>query len=98
MASALNGRAVAVLATDGVEQVELTEPMKALKDAGEQVHVVAPKSGTIRAWNHFDKADAIPVDQPLDQANPERYDALLLPGGVVNPDQLRTDAKAVRFV
>jgi protease I len=98
MASELNGRAVAVLATDGVEQVELTEPVKALKDAGAQVHVVAPKSGTIRAWKHFDKADPIPVDQPLDQANPERYDALVLPGGVANPDQLRTDPKAVQFV
>jgi protease I len=98
MASELNGRAVAVLATDGVEQVELTEPVKALKQAGARVHVVAPKSGTIRAWNHFDKGDPIPVDQPLDQADPQRYDALVLPGGVVNPDQLRTDQKAVQFV
>lgn len=98
MAAELNGRAVAVLATDGVEQVELTEPVKALKDAGAQVHVVAPKSGTIQGWNHHDKADPIPVDQPLGQVNPESYDALLLPGGVMNPDELRTDPKAVQFV
>ncbi len=94
----LSGRSVAVLATDGVEQVELTEPVKALKQAGAQVQVVSPKSGSIRGWNHFDKADAIPVDQPLGQVNPEDYDALVLPGGVANPDQLRTDPKAVQFV
>ena len=98
MAADLSGRSVAVLATDGVEQVELTQPMKALKDAGAQVHVVSPKTDTIQGWNHFDKADPIPVDQPLGQVNPERYDALVLPGGVINPDQLRIDPKAVQFV
>lgn len=98
MAAELSGRSVAVLATDGVEQVELTEPVKALRQAGAQVHVVSPKSGRIQGWNHFDKADMIPVDQPLGQVNPESYDALVLPGGVVNPDQLRTDPKAVQFV
>jgi protease I len=98
MAGELNGRAVAVLATDGVEQVELTAPLKALKDAGAQAHVVSPKTGTIQGWNHHDKGDAIPVDQPLDQVDPARYDALVLPGGVINPDQLRTMPKAVEFV
>jgi protease I len=98
MASELNGRSVAVLATDGVEQVELTTPLKALKDAGAQAHVVSPKTGTIQGWNHHDKADAIPVDQPLDQVDPARYDALVLPGGVINPDQLRMMPKAVEFV
>jgi protease I len=98
MAAELNGRNVAVLATDGVEQVELTEPVKALKDAGAQVHVVAPKSPTIQGWNHDEKGDAIPVDQPLGQVNPESYDALVLPGGVMNPDKLRQDPKAVQFV
>lgn len=98
MAADLNGRSVAVLATDGVEQIELTEPLRALKDAGAQVQVIAPKAGTIQGWNHFDKADAIPVDRPLSQANPDSYDALLLPGGALNPDQLRTDPEAVRFV
>ena len=93
-----NGRSVAVLATDGVEQVELTEPVKALKAAGAKVVVVAPKPGTIQGWNHMDKGDAIPVDQALDQADPAGYDALLLPGGVVNPDQLRLEPKAIDFI
>jgi len=98
MAAELNGRSVAVLATDGVEEVELTQPVKALKDAGAQVQVVSPKTGTIQAWNHLDKGDTIPVDQPLNQADPSRYDALLLPGGVVNPDQLRLEPKAIEFI
>jgi protease I len=89
MSNELNGRTVAVLATDGVEQVELTEPVKALKAAGATVHVVS---------NHHDKADAIPVDQPLDGADAARYDALLLPGGVVNPDELRLQPKAIAFI
>lgn len=98
MADELKGRTVAVLATDGFEQVELTEPVKALKAAGAEVHVVAPNSGTIRGWNHHDKADSIPVDQSLGQADPSRYDALMLPGGVVNPDQLRLEPKAIEFI
>ena len=98
MAAELNGKQVAVLATDGVEQVELTEPVKALKAAGATVHVVSPKSGTIQGWNHFDKADMHPVDQALDQADPAAYEALLLPGGVINPDQLRLQPKAIAFI
>ena len=98
MAGELNGRSVAVLATDGVEQVELTEPVKALKAAGAKVVVVAPKPGTIQGWNHMDKGDAIPVDQALDQVDPAGFDALLLPGGVVNPDQLRLEPKAIDFI
>jgi protease I len=98
MADELKGRTVAVLATDGFEQVELTEPVKALKAAGAEVHVVAPKSGTIRGWNHHDKADSFPVDQSLSEADPSRYDALMLPGGVVNPDQLRLEPKAIEFI
>jgi protease I len=98
MAAELNGRSVAVLATDGVEQVELTEPVKALKQAGAQVTVVSPKSGTIQGWNHMDKGDAIAVDMALDQADPAGFDALLLPGGVVNPDQLRLEPKAIDFI
>ena len=77
MANELNGRKVAVLATDGVEQVELTEPVKVLKAAGATVHVVSPKSGSLQGWNHFDKGDMIPVDQALDQADPDLF---LLPG------------------
>jgi protease I len=98
MAQKLNGKAVAVVATDGFEQVELTEPVKALKDAGATVHVVAPKSGQIQGWNHHDKADKVPVDVALDGADPNRYDALMLPGGVVNPDALRLEPKAIDFI
>ncbi len=94
----LSGRSVAVLATDGVEQVELTQPVEALRAADAQVHLVAPKSGHIQGWNHFDKADQLEVDFQLGQVNPEDYDALLLPGGAMNPDVLRTDLKAVDFV
>lgn len=98
MAGELNGRSVAVLATDGVEQVELTEPVKALKAAGAQVMVVSPEAGTIQGWNHTDKGDAIPVDLALDGADPARFDALLLPGGVINPDQLRLEPRAIDFI
>jgi protease I len=94
----LQGKKVAVLATDGVEQVELTTPVKALKDAGAQVEVVSPKSGQIQGFNHFDKADMIPVDRELSQSRPEEYDALVLPGGVINPDQLRLVPQAIEFV
>lgn len=98
MAHDLNGTKVAVLATDGVEQVELTEPVKALKAAGATVQVVSPKGGSLQGWNHFDKADMIPVDQALDQADPAAFAALLLPGGVINPDQLRLEPKAIAFI
>ncbi|MCB4824411.1 type 1 glutamine amidotransferase domain-containing protein [Roseicella aerolata] len=98
MANSLNGRKVAVLATDGVEQVELTEPVKALQQEGAEVHVVAPQGGTIQGWNHFDKADSIPVDKALDAADPGSYAALVLPGGVINPDQLRLQPKAIAFI
>jgi len=98
MADELKGCTVAVLATDGVEQVELTEPVKAPKQAGAEVHVVAPKTGSIQGFNHFDKADPIPVQQALDQADAARYQALMLPGGVINPDQLRLHPKAIDFV
>ena len=82
MAQKLDGKTVAVLATDGFEQVELTEPVKALRDAGATVHVVAPKAGQIQGWNHHDRGDMVDVDVTLDQADAGRYDALLLPGGV----------------
>ena len=94
----LNGKRVAILATDGVEQVELTEPRKALDDAGATTQVVSPKSGTIKGWQHDHWGDQIKVDVPLDQANPSDYDALMLPGGVMNPDRLRMNEKAVNFV
>jgi len=94
----LAGKTVAMLAADGVEQVELTEPRRALEDAGATVHLLSLKSGEIQGFNHLDKGDRFPVDKTVAEARPDDYAALVLPGGVANPDQLRTDADAVRFV
>lgn len=94
----LKGTKVAILATDGFEQVELTEPRKALNEAGAQTRVVSPKTGRIRGWNHTEWGDEVPVDISLDDARPEDFDALVLPGGVMNPDKLRMEPKAVQFV
>ena len=91
-------RMIAVLATDGVEQVELTEPVKALKAASAQVVVIAPRSGQIQGMNHDDKGDMLPVDHDLASVSADRFDALVLPGGVANPDTLRTNPQAVAFV
>ena len=93
MAGELNGRRVAVLATDGFEQVELTEPVKALKEAGANVELVSPKSGEIQGWKHHDKGDKVKVDTALASADPGSYDALVLPGGVINPDALRLEPR-----
>lgn len=98
MADELKGCTIAVLATDGVEQVELTEPVKALKDAGARVEVVSDKDGEIQAFKHHDKASKIPVDTSLEEADPEDFDALVLPGGVINPDALRLIPDAIDFV
>ena len=94
----LSGRKVAVLATDGVEQVELTEPVKALHQAQAQVVVIAPHSGLIQAMRHHDKGDRLRVDHDLASVTPDQFDALVLPGGVANPGTLRMDHKAVAFV
>ncbi|MFC3079858.1 type 1 glutamine amidotransferase domain-containing protein [Phenylobacterium terrae] len=94
----LDGCRVAVLATDGFEQVELTKPVEALKQAGAQVEVIAPKGGQIQGYNHHDKGDMIPVDRQLSEADPEAYQALVLPGGVINPDQLRLEPEAIEFI
>ena len=98
MPGRLDGKRVAILATDGFEQVELVEPRKALLEAGAEVQVVSPKQGQIQGYNHHDKGDTVPVDLALDQADAGRFDALMLPGGVINPDQLRMDRQAVEFV
>ena len=98
MPQALSGKTVAILATDGFEQVELTEPMKALKAAGATVEIVSLKSGEIQGFNHFDKGDTFRVDRSLDETDPSRYEALMLPGGAHNPDQLRVEDKALAFV
>src|SRR5947199_1659142 len=94
----LNGKRVAILATDGVEQVELTEPRKALDQAGAKTVVVSLKSGKIKGWQHDHWGDEIPVDQTIDSVSAETFDALLLPGGVMNPDKLRMNKQAVQFV
>lgn len=99
MAVDLTGTEVAFLtANEGVEQVELTEPWQAIEKAGGTPVLVAPDAGEVQAFDHLDKADTFPVDVSLDDADPERFAALVLPGGVANPDQLRTDDRAVRFV
>lgn len=94
----LNGKRVAILATDGVEQMELTEPRKALDAAGATTIVVSPKEVKLKGWHHGNWGDDIPVDRALSDANADDFDALLLPGGVMSPDRLRMDKKAVQFV
>jgi len=98
VAEKLKGKRVAILATDGVEQVELTEPRKAAENEGAQVDLVALREGEIQGFEHLDKGDRFPVDRTASQADAEDYDALILPGGVANPDELRTDRDAVSFV
>jgi len=98
MAQHLKGKKVAILATDGFEQSELTEPKKALEDAGAITEVIAPKQGEIKGWKSKQWGDTVKVDKTLDQAKPGDYEALVLPGGVMNPDHLRMEPKAVHFV
>jgi deglycase len=93
----LKGLKVAILVTDGFEQVELTEPRKTLDEAGAETRVVSPQAERVRGWKFTDWGDQVRVDAPLDQAKPEDFDALLLPGGVMNPDSLRMEPKAVAF-
>jgi len=98
MPSTLRGKKVAILATDGVEQVEFTTPRDALQEAGAQVDVISIKSDPIQAFQHLDKGDTFPVDREVSDAAAGDYDALMLPGGVANPDFLRMDPDAVAFV
>jgi protease I len=98
MPQQLNGRTIAILATDGFEQVELTEPKRALEQAGATVHVIAPKSGRIRGWDKTDWGEEVAVDLELERARPDAYDGLVLPGGQINPDKLRLEPQAVAFV
>jgi protease I len=93
----LNGLKVAILVTDGFEQVEMTEPRKALDDAGAETRLVSPKDGQVKAWKFTEWGDTFPVDMPLDSARSEDFGALLLPGGVINPDKLRMLPEAVAF-
>ena len=98
MEKRLEGKKVAILVADGFEQVELTEPQKALEAAGATTEIVSPADGKVQGWNHDERADLFNVDMPLKRARSDDYDALLLPGGVRNPDQLRMLTRAVEFV
>ncbi len=97
MADELQGKRVAFLATDMVEQVELTEPWKAVKEAGATPELVSLDEGEIQGFNHYDKADTFTVDRTVEEARADDYDALVIPGGVGNPDTMRTDENAVDF-
>jgi len=98
VANELQGQKIAFLATDGVEQVELKEPWKAVEEAGAEPELVSIKGGEIQGFEHLDKADRFPVDRLVSDADVADYDALVLPGGVANPDFLRMDEAAVQFV
>src|SRR5579862_246481 len=98
MANTLQGKTIAILATDGFEQSELLKPRKALDEAGARTQVVSPNQGKIKGWDTKDWGDEVKVDVPLKSADPSNYDALLLPGGVQNPDKLRMIPEAVAFV
>jgi len=98
MAKELNGKRVAILVENGFEQVEMTEPRKALDNAGAKTELISPQQSEVRGWKHKEWGDNFRVDTPLDRADANNYDALLLPGGVMNPDKLRMNPQAVRFV
>jgi protease I len=91
MARKLDGKKVAILVADGFEQVEMTKPREAFDEAGAQTKIVSLKSGKIQGMNHADKGDEFDVDVTLDQARPEKFDALMIPGGLFNPDVMRTN-------
>ena len=98
MGTELKNKRVAFLATDGFEQVELTDPWKAVEDAGGEPELVSLEGGKIQGFNHHDKGDTFPVDKTVDEASPSDYDGLVLPGGVINPDKLRMHDNAMEFV
>jgi protease I len=98
MADELHGKKIAFLAAEGVEQVELTEPWKAVEQAGGKPELISTEDGEVQAFNHLDKGDTFPVDKTVADANASDYDGLVLPGGVANPDFLRADEDAVAFV
>jgi protease I len=97
MANELQGKRVAFLFTEGIEQVELTEPLEAARKAGADVDLVSLETGGVQMFNHLDKGDSIEADRSVADADPSDYDGLVLPGGVANPDALRTDSDAVGF-
>lgn len=98
MTNNLKGKKIAILVANGFEQVELTEPKNALEQAGAKVDIISPEKGKVKGWKHVEWADEFTVDVLLEKANADHYDALLLPGGVMNPDKLRMNQQAVNFV
>jgi protease I len=98
MSKQLEGKKVAILVENGFEEEELTKPRQALLEEGADTKIISPAERQVKAWRHTDWGDALPVDLPLDQARPDDFDALLLPGGVMNPDKLRRNEKALEFV
>ena len=94
----LQGKTIAILTENGFEEVELTSPKQALEEAGATVHIISPQKDTVKGWDHDHWSIELDVDKNIDEANTEEYDALVLPGGVLNPDKLRTNKKAVEFV
>lgn len=98
MTKPLTGKRIAILVADGFEQIEMVEPRKALENAGAKVQLISPAKQKVQGWHHDNKADFFSIDVSLDQANANDYDALMLPGGVMNPDQLRLLPKAIAFI
>jgi protease I len=98
MDQSLRGRKVAILVENGFEQVEMTEPRRALREAGAETQLISPQREQVKGWNHREWGESFPVDVRLEAARPDDYHALLLPGGVMNPDRLRMNADAVAFV
>jgi protease I len=98
MADELKGKRVAFLFTDGAEQIEVTAPLEAVRNAGADTEIISLKKGEVEMWQHFDKGDKITAEKAVADADPSDYDGLVLPGGVANPDQLRADKDAVKFV
>jgi protease I len=98
MQQSLRGKKVAILVEDGFEQVEMTEPRQALTEAGAESHLISPRPDKVKGWNYTEWGQEFPVEVSLEAARPEDYDALLLPGGVMNPDKLRMNGEAVTFV
>lgn len=94
----LKGRKIAILATNGFEESELIEPKKALEESGAEIHIISPEKGRIRGWNHGNWSKDIGVHKTTREADPQDYDVLFIPGGVINPDKLRRDENSVEFV
>ncbi len=94
----LAGKRIAIITENGFEEVELTSPLQALKDAGADAQIVSPQPDKVKAWDHDHWSQELPVDVQIDAANPEDYDALVVPGGVMNPDHARTNEKCIAFV